>query len=97
MSKETAETPATSTIVKPIGSGTQTSDDPRKPTEKDFCVQVEMIPRPTMVDAHAQTDPEQSPTCYGMKGSKIDTEHDHKYPKGQRVKKKIIKRDSKCP
>ena len=50
-----------------------------------------------MVDAQVQTDPEPSPPCYGMKGRKVDTEHDHTYPKSQRVKKKVMKRDRKCP
>ena len=50
-----------------------------------------------MVDAQVQTDPEPSPPCYGMKGRKVDTEHEHTCPKGQRVKKKVVKRDRKWP
>ena len=45
-----------------------------------------------MVDAGVQTDPEPSPPCYGMKGSKVDTQHDHTYPRCQKVRRKIIKR-----
>ena len=45
-----------------------------------------------MVDAGVQTDPEPLPPCYGMKGSKVDTQHDHTYPQCQKVRRKIIKR-----
>ena len=82
----------TSGTVSQIGSETQTQGDLKEPKEKDFCVQVEMLPRPVMVDAGVQTDPEPSPPCYGMKGSKVDTQHDHTYPRCQKVRRKIIKR-----
>ena len=82
----------TSRTISQIGSETQTQGDLKEPKEKDFCVQVEMLPRPVMVDAGVQTDPEPSPPCYGMKGSKVDTQHDHTYPRCQKVRRKIIKR-----
>ena len=45
----------TSVTVSQIGSERQTQGDLRESKEKDFCVQVEMLPRPVMVDAGVQT------------------------------------------